>query len=68
VIDTIQSIQVSTDLKLNSIQRGRINPRGNDNDPCRAALKAMYEQYTRGDCDRLRYLKVVGYHCQPKKN
>lgn len=39
VIDTMKSIQVSTDLKLNSVRRGRINPRGNDNKARRAALK-----------------------------
>ena len=39
VIGTLQSIQVTTDLKLNLIWRGRMNPRGNDNDPRRAVLK-----------------------------
>ena len=48
VMDTLQSMHVSTDSKLNSIRRGRINPRGKDNDPRRAALKNMYEKYTRG--------------------
>ena len=66
-VEALQSIQVSTDLTLNSIRRGRTNPREGVNEERRKALQEAYTMYTRGEYTRLRYLKVVGYNCQPKK-
>ena len=65
VIETLEAIQTDIDLLLNSIHRGRINPRANENAHRRQLLKDMYDQYRCGDHDRLGYLQLVGYHCQP---
>ena len=62
----LEAIQETTDLILNSMRRGRSNPRSNDNEARRQLLRHVHKQYTRGAITRLWYLQTVGYHCQLK--
>jgi hypothetical protein len=61
VVDALLGVQVSTDLTLTFIRRGRINPRANENESRREVLKVAYAKYTFGEYTRLRYVKKVNF-------
>lgn len=65
VIASILEIQVETDLKINSYNRNEWNPRSGTTVTKINYLMSTYDQYRRGDINRLAYLRKVGYRCQP---